>query len=130
MQFTFGYSRKNSPICSEKQYIKALIDKVDKSVKNVQWRSFFFLNHDIKNLRKKPIASSQQNHPTFSISELKDFEEGLLSLIESIKFREMNNNVQKVLRNGMKRIQKNKVLLVPADKTTNCSHSAASSMQI
>ena len=42
-QFNFGYSAKNIPICSEKQYIKAPINKTEQFVKNLHWRTFFFL---------------------------------------------------------------------------------------
>ena len=52
-QFNFGYSTKNIPICSEKQYIKALINKTEKFVKNLRWRTFFFLNPDLENSTKE-----------------------------------------------------------------------------
>ena len=40
---TFPYSIKNIPLYKQKRYIKALLDKTQKFVKNIQWMTFFLL---------------------------------------------------------------------------------------
>ena len=50
---------------------------------------------------------------TPSIPDLKHFEEGLVSQIETIKFRKVNNNFQRVLRSDVNEI------LVTDDKRNN-----------
>ena len=46
-QINLGYSTKNIPTCSEKQYIKSLINRTEQFVKNVRWKAFSFLNPDL-----------------------------------------------------------------------------------
>ena len=101
-QFNFDYSTKNIQICSEKQYIKALIDKADKFVKNLRWRTFFFLNPNTEKTTKETYGFISTKSPP-SIPELKDFEEGLVPIIENIKFRNVNNSFQRVLRSDIKK---------------------------
>ena len=92
--------------------MKALIDKADKFVKNLknlQWRTFFFLNPNIGkptketygfNSTKSPPSLPPPPPPTHThtptpFPELKGFEEGLEEpMTENIKFREVNNNFQ------------------------------------
>ena len=87
-QFNFGYSAKNIPICSEKQYIKALINNTEKFVKNLRWRTFFFLNADLENSIKETYGFNSTKSPPF-IPELKEFEDGLSLLIENIKLKNL-----------------------------------------
>ena len=62
-QFNFGYSAKNIPICSEKQYIKALLNKTEKFVKNLCWKTFFFLNSDLENSTKESYGFNSTKSP-------------------------------------------------------------------
>ena len=117
-QFNFGYSAKNIPICSEKQYIKALINKTEKFVKNLRWRTFFFLNPDLENSTKETYGFNSTKSPPF-IPELKEFEHGLALLIENMKFRKFDNEFQKLLKNDLNKIKREKKLLIRADKTSN-----------
>ena len=117
-QFNFGYSTKNIPICSEKQYIKALINKTEIFVKNLRWRTFFFFNPDLENSTKETYGFKSTKSPPF-IPELKEFEDGLALLIENIKFRKFDNEFQKLLINDLNKIKREKKLLIPADKTNN-----------
>ena len=117
-QFNFGYSVKNIPLCSEKQYIKALINKTENFVQNLRWRTFFFLLPDLENSTKETYGFNSTKSPPF-IPELKEFENGLALLIENIKFRKFDNEFQKVLRSDLIKIKREKKLLIPADKTSN-----------
>ena len=106
-QFNFGYSAKNIPICSEKQYIKALINKTEKFVKNLRRRTFFFLNPDSENSTKETYGFNSTKSPPF-IPELKEFEDSLALLIENTKFRKFDNELQKLLRNDVNKIKREK----------------------
>ena len=125
-QFNFGYSAKNIPICSEKQYIKALINKTEKFVKNLRWRTFFFLNPDLENSTKETYGFNSTKSPPF-IPELKEFEDGLALLIENMKFRKFDNEFQKLLRKDLNKIKREKKLLIPADKKVIITSSALNS---
>ena len=43
-KFNFGYSLKNISLPSQKEYVMQLIFSVETFVKNLRWRSHFFLN--------------------------------------------------------------------------------------
>ena len=93
-QINFGYSTKNIPICSEKQYLKTFIDKTEKFVKNLRWRAFFFLNPKADREEKETFGFKSTRPPPH-IPELKNFEEGLASMITNIKFRRTKKPLSK-----------------------------------
>ena len=114
----FGYSTKNIPICSEKQYLKTFIDKTEKFVKNLRRRAFFFLNPKADREEKETFGFNSTRPPPH-ILELKTFEEGLASMITNIKFRRTKNHFQYKLRNNIKKINNDNHLFIPADKTSD-----------
>ena len=61
--------------------------------------------------------SSNKTPPT--ILELKPFEEGVLKLLENIKFRDTKNHFQETLANDLKKINSSDKIFVFADKTRN-----------
>ena len=117
-QINLGYSTKNIPTCSEKQYIKSLINRTEQFVKNVRWKAFFFLNPGL-NIENKETYGFNSTRPPPFIPELKEFEDGLTSIIEKIKFRKVNNTFQQKLRKDITKIKYYNHLLIPADKTNN-----------
>ena len=86
------------------QYIKALINKTEKFVKNQRRRTFFFLNPDLENSTKETYGFNSTKSPPF-IPERKEFEDGLALLIENIKFRKFDKEFQKLLRNDLNKIK-------------------------
>ena len=100
-----GYSTKNIPTCSQKKYIKAFINKTETFVKNLRWRTFFFLNPVLERPSKKTYGSTSTK-PTPSIPELKDVEDELALLIENIKFKSTKSNLQCKLKKGLKKFKK------------------------
>ena len=52
---TFGYSTKNIPIPSEKEFVIELIKSVEKFVKNLNWRAFHYLNPSQTESKKKHL---------------------------------------------------------------------------
>ena len=115
---TFGYSTKNIPIPSRDQYTKALINKTETFVKNIRWRAFFFLNPDT-DVENKETYGFKTQHAAPVLAELKDFEEGLVNMIQNVKFREVRNKFQQQLKSDLIKINKDDHLYVPADKTNN-----------
>ena len=67
---------------------------------------------------KKPTASNlPRTHPP--IEELKDFEDDMLKMIQSVKFKQVNNPFLNKLKEDTDSIQTEPKLLIAADKTTN-----------
>ena len=60
---------------------------------------------------------STKNPP--SIEELKDFENDMLNMIQSVKFKQVNNPFLNKLKEDADRIKNEPKLLIAADKTTN-----------
>ena len=76
------------------------------------------MNPDLKNSTKETYDFNSTKSPPF-IPELKEFEDGLALPNENIKFRKFDKEFQKLLKNDLKKIKREKKLLIPADKTSN-----------
>ena len=114
----FNYSTKNIPIPHRNDYVKQLIFKTEKFLKNLRWRSFFFLNPEIRPNYKETYGF-QTTKPPPRVPELKEFEDEMIKMIQNIKYRKANNDFQKQLRTDVKKIQEEKYIFVAADKTSN-----------
>ncbi len=117
-QVNFGYSTKNIPAPSQKEYLKNFIAKTEKFIRAIRWRTYFFLNPDDKP-KKKETYGFKSTLNTKPIRELKQFEDGMLDLIQNIKFKPPQKQFQKKLQSDAKTIRKEDKLFVAADKTTN-----------
>lgn len=117
-QVNLGYSTKNIPIPSKKDYLIRFISSTENLIRCTRWRSFFFLNPDIKQETKETFGFKSTRSPP-KIPELDEFEEEMLNLVENIEFRSTTNTFQKKLSKDIKDIKQTEHLLIPADKTTN-----------
>ena len=84
----------------------------------MRWKAYFFLNPSTSTASKdtygfKPTKISPP------IDELKDFEDDMLKLVQSTKFKQINNPFLNKLKDESERIKKETKLLIAADKTTN-----------
>lgn len=113
-----GYSTKNIPIPSEKDYLRCLIEKTEQLLRRIRWKAHFFLNPIQAPSCKETYGFNSTKNPP-PIDELKEFEDGMLNIIQSTKFKPVNNNFLNKLSNDVKNIKKDRKLLIPADKTTN-----------
>ena len=52
-EVNFGYSMKNVSLPSQKEYILQLIHSVEKFVRNLRWRTYFFLNPQERQQKEK-----------------------------------------------------------------------------
>ena len=114
----FDYSTKNIPIHNNKLYFKTIINKTEKFIRNLRWRSFFYLNPDIKG-NEKETYGFRSTKPAPSVRELKEFEDELLKMIQNIKFCHVRDEFQNKLREDIDTIKKDEHLYIKADKTTN-----------
>ena len=55
-------------------------------MRNIRWRTFFFLNPDIKGETKETYGFKSTKSPP-PIHELKQFEDGILDLVQNIEFK-------------------------------------------
>ena len=87
-------------------------------MKNLRRRAFFFLNPKVDREEKETFGFNSTRPPPH-IPELKNFEEGLASMITNIKFRRTKNHFQYKLRDDIKKSNNDNHLFIPADKTSN-----------
>ena len=84
----------------------------------MRWKAHFFLNPDTTPCSKETYGfKSTKNTPP--IEELKDFEDDMLKMIQSVKFKQVNNPFLNKLKEDTDSIQTEPKLLIAADKTTN-----------
>jgi hypothetical protein len=113
-----GYSTKNIPIPARKDYLKCLIAKTEKFLRSVRWRSFFFLHPEVTPEQKETYGFRSTKSPP-PIPELKEFEDGMLNLVQNIEFTNVDKQFQKKISSDTKKIKEDDKLLIAADKTTN-----------
>ena len=89
-KYDFNYSLKNIPLPSKKEYILALITAVEKFIKNLRWRAFFFLNPSDR--PEKETYGFKTMKATPKIEELKQLEERLRTMIRDLEFRKFSND--------------------------------------
>ena len=84
----------------------------------MHWKAHFFLNPDTTSPSKETYGfkSTKNSSP---IEELKDFEDDMLKMIQSVKFKQVNNPFLNRLKENTDHIKNEPKLLIAADKTTN-----------
>ena len=116
-KFEFGYSMKNVSLPSQKEYVLSLISSVETFVKNLRWRSFFFLNPQEKPTKNNHGFKSLKAAP--KIKELQKLEDSLHDLVKNVKFRKYSNQFQRKLKEDRLRIMNENRLIISADKSSN-----------
>lgn len=113
-----GYSTKNIPIPKFSEYQKCLIMRTENFMRAIRWRTFFYLNPEIRAEPGEKYGFKSTKSPPY-ILELKQFEDGMLELVRSIKCKRISNPFQRKLDEDCASIRGTNTLLVAADKTTN-----------
>ena len=103
---------------SHKIYLQMFINSIEKFSRNLTWRAHFFLNPPPKTSNKETFGFKSLT-PTPYVKELKNFEEGLVSLVKDIQFENRHNTFQNKLEKDIKEIKKEKRIFVAGDKSTN-----------
>ena len=101
-KFNFGYSLKNISLPSQKEYVMQLIFSVETFVKNLRWRSYFFLNPQEKPSKETYGFKSLKAAP--KIKELQKLEDGMFDLVRNIEFKKFSNAFQRKLKEDRIRI--------------------------
>jgi len=118
-KYTLNYSTKNIPLPTKRQYLKILTAKVEKVLKRMRWKAYFF---------DKEPATDQANRNTFGFNTrkcppkslvLSNFESELLDMIKHISFKPTRNQFQERMMRDIKTIKSSQKAFIPADKTRN-----------
>ena len=96
-RISFEYSTKNIPTASKQSYLKCLIDKTEKLIKNMRWRAFFYLNPPKKQSNKETYDFKSTRTPP-AIDEMKVFEAKMTRLIQNIEFSKHTNDFQQKIK--------------------------------
>ena len=118
---SFNYSTKNIPVASKKEYIRQLIDKTEQFLCRMRWKAQHFLNLNLnpnQQPEKETFGFKTRNNPPV-IEELKEFEDGMMKIIQKVKFKNIECQFQKDLNEDIKSIKRDNRLFVKADKSTN-----------
>ena len=115
----FNYSLKNIPIPGNNSYRLLLIEKIESFLKRLRWKAHFFLkNEDIAVDIENTFGFKTKNTPP-TCEELEKFEEELLNLVKTLKFKNTPSEFQNKLKKDVSDFNSNKNILVFADKTSN-----------
>ena len=115
-QVNFDYSMKNIGLPSQKEYLQQLIHSVEKFVRNLRWRCFFYLNPSQKPEKETYGFRSIRAAPR--VRELDKLEESLQDLVKNVKFRKYSNSLQRDLKQDKVKIANEPKLIIPADKSS------------
>lgn len=84
----------------------------------MRWKALFFLNPNLEKTDQETYGFNTLRSPPV-ISELKEFEDSMVNLIQSIEFEDKTNDFQRKLHKDLKTLNNDSKLTVKADKTTN-----------
>ena len=119
-KFTINYSTKNIPIPSKKLYLKFLTDKVEKVIKRMRWKAFFFEKEDDNKQNDEKTNFGFRTHKSPpQHQDLVNFENDLLEMIQHITFKPARNEFQNRLRDDIRTIKSSSKAFIPADKSRN-----------
>ena len=120
-QVQMDYSPKNIPFHSEKEYKINLIHKTRKFVRNMKWKAYFYLNPRARTTVSETYGFKSSNNPPH-ITLMKKFEDGLVDMVQSVKFKQKSNNsseFQKKLSEDVRKIKSNANVIAKGDKSIN-----------
>ena len=110
-KFNFGYSVKNIPIPSEREYKVQLTEKIEALIRRMRWKAIFFNENDDQNddteAERKTYGLKARKTPSV-VKELSAFEEDLWKVVTRLKFRRVNCDFQKKLKEDTKNIKRSK----------------------
>ena len=116
-KISFDYSMKNIPIPPQSSYMKNLIEKVEKFVKRIRWKAYFFEHPSEKTANENFGFMSNKTPP--QNESINPFEDDIYELVKNIEFKSVKNKFQQKLNGDLKNIRNSKNLFVFADKTNN-----------
>ena len=115
----FNYSLKNIPLPTKDTYWKNLIHKLERFIKKIRWKAFFFENKNefaneiTTNFGFKSVTTPSKN------DQFNQFESDLYDMVQNFEFKKVTSNFQARLSDDARNIKKNPKFLISADKTNN-----------
>ena len=113
-----GYSLKNIPIRSQQNLIKTMICQIEKFIRRLRWKAFFFDQQNHTAAKNETYGFKSENAPP-QHKDLNAFENDLYELVKSIQFKKVRNQLQQQLASDVKEIKKSSNMFISAVKTTN-----------
>ena len=109
-QIKLNYSLKNIGLPTHNTYLRNLIDKTGNLIQRIRWKAHFFLHNINQNTRTDGpntygLKSKQCAPP---VKELRSFEDDLANMIESVKFRNVDDGFIQQLENDKRKINASK----------------------
>ena len=117
-QIKFDGSLKNIPHSGRKEFFMNMFHEASRFWKDIEW-GVAMAEVEEEEIRKETWGFPTQNSAPGPFPLLDKFKERFANLINSIEFKPNTNEFQKKIRKDISRIDKNKNLLIAADKTTN-----------
>ena len=109
---------KNIPLSIEKLYKTILIEKVALLIKRMRWKAHLYENSELNT--SNPLNYIFKNRKCApQHKDLMQFENDLLKLIKSVKFKKVKNKFLDELQKDISSIKKSKNVVIFADKTQN-----------
>ena len=105
-KFSVNHSTKNIPLPSQNDYRQRLIEKTEQFLRRMRWKAYFFLNPGT-------ISNTKDTYG------FKEFENDMLKMIQSTKFKHIKSPFLNKLKDDAIKIKNETKLLFAADKTTN-----------
>ena len=116
---SLGYSLKNIPVPTKKEYTMKLLSTVEDVVKSMPWKALFTLKGASDETSKKTYSFKSTNCPP-QIEELRALEDDMYSMVENVSFRRAPNQLQdKMRRTSWEIIKDCAEIVVSPDKTQN-----------
>ena len=114
-----SYSLKNILTPSRSSYQLKLIDKIESVTKRMRCKALFFLKDNNSNeTARETFGFKSKRHPA-QITELQCFEKDVLDMIKSLKFTNVQDDLQSKMKNDISKIKPFPNVFAFADKTTN-----------
>eukprot|EP00117_Sycon_ciliatum_P039764 scpid84717/ scgid29334/ len=115
-----GYSLKNIPLSSHKEYTLRLIERTEQLIKRMRWRAIFYLSGDRKedDQEGENFGFKTRKCPP-QVDEMKKFEDDMYEMIGSVTYRSVHNELQDKMKEDLQTISSSNDIIVPADKTRN-----------
>ena len=109
---------KNIPLPYEKLYQTILIEKVELLIKRMRWKAYLYENSGLNTSNPLNYIFKSRKCPP-QHQDLMQFENDLLELIKSVKFKKVKQKFLDQLHKDITSIKKSKNVFIFADKTRN-----------
>lgn len=112
-----GYSRKNIPIPTRREYEMLFMEKVDSLISRMRWKAWHALNPGRVAVLETFGFRTTKAPP--SVPQLKEFEYDLCEVLKNIKYDDRRNEFQRKMTSDISDLSEEGKIVVCADKTTN-----------